>query len=134
VRNNTFPLVAVLALVANGCLFTGGSPSESPLANSPEGVAGVVSAAERVYEGELLAVTQADLTMRTSTDVVVIPFSRIESGAFAAIDVRFSRTPSPTKLDQLRYASRFPYGIPGPAINAILSKMVRLAPDTVRQR
>ena len=120
--------------MASGCLFTGGSPSKSPLANSPEGVGGVVTIATQVYEGELLTVTQADLTMRTSRAVVVIPFSQIESGDFSAIDVHIARAPSPTNLDQLRYASRFPYGIPEPAMKAILSRMLRIAPDTVRSR
>ena len=133
-RNNIFSFVGVLAVVASGCLYTGGSPAESPLANSPQGVTAIVTAAEHLYEGELLAVTQVDLTMRTSTDVVVIPFSQIERATFSEIDVRFARTPSSTKLDQLRYASRFPYGIPDPAMKAILAKTVRLAPDTVRPR
>ena len=86
----------------------------------------------RVFEGELLAVTPADLTMLTSTGVIVIPFSQIARGVFPAIDVRISGTPSPTKFDQLRYASRFPYGIPEPAMKAILSHVIRSAPDTVR--
>jgi hypothetical protein len=120
--------------VATGCIYTGGSPSKSPLANSPEGVAGVVTVAGNVYEGELLTVTRADLTMRTSEAVVVIPYSQIESGGFAAIDVDIAGVPSPRHLDQLRYASRFPYGIPDPALKAILSKMGRPAPDTVRTR
>ncbi len=85
-----------------------------------------------MYEGELLTVTAADLTMLTSTGVIVIPFSQIESGVFAAIDVRIAGIPSPTKLDQLRYASRFPYGIKAPVMNAILSKIGRSAPDTLR--
>jgi hypothetical protein len=131
VRNSNL-LLGVVSLLASGCIFTGGSPKESPLAKSPEGVEGVVAAAARLYEGELLTVTRADLTMLTSTGVTVIPFSQIESGVFSAIDVRFSNVPSATKLDQLRYASRFPYGIPDPAMKAILSKRGRAAPDTAR--
>jgi hypothetical protein len=88
----------------------------------------------RTYEGELLTVTRADLTMRTSEAVVVIPYSQIESGDFSAIDVGIAKAPSPRNLDQLRYASRFPYGIPDAAMKAILSKMGRSAPDTARTR
>ncbi|HJP86727.1 MAG TPA: hypothetical protein VJ852_12095 [Gemmatimonadaceae bacterium] len=123
----------MLVLVGSGCIFTGGSPSESSLANSPQGVAGIVTVGPRVYEGELLTVTRTDLTLRTSTTVVVIPFSQIERGGFSEIDVYIAGAPSPTNLDQLRYASRFPYGIPAPAMKAILSSMGRSAPDTARQ-
>ncbi len=133
-RNGGFPALGVLALVVNGCIYTGGSPSKSPLANSPEGVAGVVTVATHVYEGELLTVTPADLTMRTSGAIVVIPYSQIESGGFSAIDVHIAGAPSPRNLNQLRYASRFPYGIPDAAMKAILSKMGRSAPDTARTR
>ena len=133
-RNRSFPTLGILALVVGGCIYTGGSPLKSPLANSPEGVAGVVTVATHVYEGELLTVTRADLTMRTSEAVVVIPYSQIESGGFSAIDVNIVGAPSPRNLDQLRYASRFPYGIPDAAMKAILAKMGRSAPDTARTR
>ena len=132
--NRSFPALGVLALAASGCIYTGGSPSKAPLANSPEGVAGVVTVATHVYEGELLTVTRADLTMRTSEAIVVIPYSLVESGRFSAIDVHIVGAPSQTNLDQLRYASRFPYGIPDAAMKAILSKMGRSAPDTARTR
>ena len=118
----------------SGCIFTGGSPSHSPLANSPEGVAGVVTAAPTIYKGELLTVTNADLTMRTPEGIVVIPYSRLESGDFDEIDVHIAGTPSPMKLDHLRYASRYPYGIPDAAMKAILAKLGRAAPDTARAR
>jgi len=134
VRTRGFPALGVLALVLSGCIYTGGSPAKSPLANSPEGVAGVVTVATRVYEGELLTVTRADLTMRTSEAVVVIPYSQIDSGGFSAIDVHIVGAPSSRNLDQLRYASRFPYGIPDAALKAILSRMGRSAPDTARMR
>jgi hypothetical protein len=134
VRNRSFTLLGVLALVVSGCIYTGGSPSKAPLANSPEGVAGVVTVGSRTYDGELLTVTKADLTMRTSEAVVVIPYSQIESGGFSAIDVNIVGAPSARNLDQLRYASRFPYGIPDAAMRAILSKMGRPAPDTARTR
>jgi hypothetical protein len=134
VKYRSFLALGVLPLAVSGCIYTGGSPSKAPLANSPEGVAGVVTVATRVYEGELLTVTRADLTIRTSEAVVVIPYSQIENGDFSAIDVTIVRAPSPRNLDQLRYASRFPYGIPDAAMKAILSKMGRSAPDTARTR
>ena len=131
-RNGSYVPLAILALLASGCLYTGGSPSASPLANSPEGVAGVVTVGTHLYEGELLTVTAADLTMLTPMGVIVIPFSQIESGVFAAIDVRIAGIPSPTKWSQLRYASRFPYGIKAPVMSAILAKIGQSAPDTTR--
>ena len=133
-RHGGLPALGVLTLLVSGCVYTGGSPSKSALASSPEGVAGVVRVATHVYEGELLTVTKADLTMRTSDAVVVIPYSQIERGGFSAIDVGIAGAPSPTHLDQLRYASRFPYGIPDAAMKAILSKIGRSAPDTARAR
>ena len=124
--------LGILSLLASACIYTGGSPTESPFANLPDGVAGVVTVPAHVYEGELLTVTLADLTMLTQTSVIVIPFSQIERGVFSAIDVRIRGAPSPAQFDQLRYASRFPYGIPEPAMKAILSRRGRATPDTVR--
>ena len=60
--------------------------------------------------------------------------AQIESGDFSAIGVHIAGPPSPTHLNQLRYASRFPYGILDAAMKAILSKMGRSAPDTARAR
>jgi hypothetical protein len=125
-------VVALAALTSTGCIFTGGSPSRAPLANSPKGVAGVVAAASDMYEGELLTVTRADLTLRTSERVVVIPYSLVDSGGFSAIDVHIVGAPSQRNLEQLRYASRYPYGVPDSAMRAILAKMGRSAPDTAR--
>ena len=100
----------------------------------PKGVAGVVAAASHIYEGELLTVTESDLDDADVRAVVVIPYSRLESGDFSEIDVNIVGAPSRRNLDQLRYASRFPYGIPDAAMKAILSKMGRSAPDTARAR
>ena len=131
-RHKILPALGVLGLGMGGCIFTGGSPSKSPLANSPKGVSGVVAAASHIYLGELLTVTDSDLTMRTSERIVVIPYSRLERGDFSEIEVNIAGAPSRRNRDQLRYASRYPYGIPDVAMKAILSKMGRSAPDTVR--
>lgn len=133
-RNGSLFAFAVMALGMTGCIFTGGSPSNSPLAKSPEGVAGVVTTASDTYKGELLTVTNADLTMRTSEGILVIPYSRLQRGDFDGIDVHIAGAPSPTNLDHLRYASRYPYGIPGAAMKAILAMTGRSTPDTARAR
>jgi hypothetical protein len=129
-------LVPVILLLAGapiaGCYNTSPPVSRDPLALSPRGVYGDVTTRAHEYSGELLSVTANDLTLLAENRVVVIPFSQLKKAEFHNIGVAIAGVPSTRHFDQLRYASRFPYGIPGTALRAILSQYNRTATDTVK--
>jgi hypothetical protein len=54
------------------------------------------------------------------------------SGDFGSIDVMIKGAPSSRHFDQLRYASRYPYGIPAPALRDLLAYLQRPKTDTVK--
>jgi hypothetical protein len=129
------PLLTGLALAGvllSGCYRTSPPLARDPLAQSPLGVYGEVSTPGHTYAGELLAVSSIDLTMLAEARVVVIPFAQLAAGDFRKIDVMIKGVPSARHFDQLRYASRFPYGIPASALRAILAQYSRAAVDTVK--
>lgn len=123
----------MLALCATaGCYHTSPPVARDPLAMSPRGVQGSVSTSARTYVGELLAITANDLTMLSDSRIVVIPFSLVATGDFRDIDVMIRGGPSSRHFDQLRYASRYPYGIPAPALRDLLAYLQAPKTDTVR--
>ncbi len=122
----------ILALSLGACLKTSPPLDRDRLAMSPYGVTGTVRTPNMVYSGELLAVTPEDLTLLTDRRVVVIPYRVVVTGDFRRIDVVIHGQPSGRHFDQLRYASRFPYGIPASALAQILSTVNATAPDSVK--
>jgi hypothetical protein len=126
-------LTIALALFAiAGCYHTSPPVERDPLAMSPRGVTGEVVTSTHTYAGELLAITANDLTMLSENRIVVIPFAIMGKGDFGKIDVMLNGAPSTRHFDQLRYASRYPYGIPAPALRDLLAYLQRPKTDTVR--
>ena len=93
---------------------------------------GAINVGANVYSGELLAITRTDFVLLTSSRLFVIPFPIAGSGDFSSIDIRTYGAPWQTHAEQLRHASRYPQGIPAPALSAILQSKGQTAPDTVR--
>lgn len=120
------------AALASACIYTSPPVAMDPVALSPLGVHGSVTAGTNAYSGELLAITTTDFVLNIGERVVVIPFAIAGPGDFSAIDVRTYGAPSAKHNDQLRYASRYPYGIPTPALTAILEAKHQAAPDTIK--
>jgi hypothetical protein len=129
-RGSTVGLV--LAAFGAACIYTSRSPSNDPNVLSPRGASGVVRVGLDLYEGELLAATSYDYVMLLPKRLVVIPYSIAWSAEFKSVSIRATGDPSNEHLTQLRYASRFPYGIPAPAMTAILGTTGQNAPDTIR--
>jgi hypothetical protein len=125
-------IITVALCVAASCYHTSPPVERDPLALSPRGVSGEVATNARTYTGELLTITANDLTMLSENRIVVIPFSLMGSGDFGSIDVMIKGAPSSRHFDQLRYASRYPYGIPAPALRDLLAYLQRPKTDTVK--
>jgi hypothetical protein len=126
-------VLMMLALCgAAACYHTSPPVERDPLALSPRGVNGVVATSAQTFSGELLTITANDLTMLSENRIVVIPFSLMGTGDFRDIDVMLKGAPSSRHFDQLRYASRYPYGIPVPAMQDLLAYLQRPKTDTVK--
>lgn len=122
----------LVAVFGAACIYTSRSPSNDPIVLSPRGAPGVVRVGLDLYEGELLAATSNDYVMLLPKRLVVIPYAIAWSAEFKSVSVRATGDPNDEHLTQLRYASRFPYGIPAPAMTAILGTTGQSAPDTIR--
>ena len=123
---------ALLLACATACVHTSREPRDDPAVRSPLGVHGDIDAGTTRYSGELLTISGSDFTLLTDRGVVVIPFSLAGDGRFNAIDVRTYHAPWEVHARQLKYASRYPYGIPDVALAAILRQRGQSAPDTVK--
>jgi hypothetical protein len=112
--------------------FTAPRPSRDPIVQSPLGVHGTISVGTARFAGELLAITPASFVLLTNQRVVVIPFALAGPGDFSSIDIRTYGPPWERHAEQLRLASRFPYGIPAQAMTAILASRGQTVPDTIK--
>jgi hypothetical protein len=136
-RSHTRARRALLALsIAATCLaaacYTSVDPRTDPTLRSPLGVHGEVDVGGSRYAGELLTITAADFTLLTDRRLVVIPFTVAGDGRFKSIGIGTYGPPWPANAEQLKYASRYPYGIPAVALEAILRQHGQTAPDTAR--
>jgi hypothetical protein len=131
-----FPNRAAVALLIAGlaaaCIYTSPKPSEDPTLRLPYGVRGEVDVGRDRYAGELLAITGVDFVMLTDRRLVVIPFAIAGTGDFGSIGVTTYGAPWQVHSEQLKYASRYPYGIPPVALDAILRQRGQTVPDTVK--
>ena len=125
-------LSIVAAAFATACVYTSPSPVNDPATGSPLGARAEITAGRDQYTGELLAITAADFTLLTDRRVVVIPFDVAGIAHFRSVGIGTYGAPWPSNAEQLKYASRFPEGIPPSALDAILRTRGQTAPDTIR--
>lgn len=108
--------VAGMSVLAAGCLL--GTPAgKFEPARGPRGVSATLQLIDRGrLEGELLAVADSALIIR-STSIAVVRYPSIRTGQFRQVGyVQFrSRPPSNRDREQLRLVSRFPQGL-GPEL------------------
>ena len=127
-------LWCALALVCLGvaCIHTTPAPRDDPTIRAPLGVHGEIDVGGDRYSGELLTITGTDFTLLTDRRLVVIPFAIARDGRFKAIGIGTYGAPWEVHAEQLKYASRYPYGIPDVALAAILRQRGQVAPDTIK--
>ena len=130
-------LIAALLPSAHACR-TSPEPRRAAVDDSPRGASVVVHLADgRRLAGELLAV-------RDSSLLLLLPGNRVAVGHVADVDrvdlgtFGWSRQldrnalTSPGGQERARQASRFPYGLPDPALRAVLARFGQASPDTLR--
>jgi hypothetical protein len=122
-------LILVLALVS--ACATSVPPVEFEPAMSPRGVIGEVSVGPTSYSGaELLAVEDSGYVLLHNSRLTFAPFRNVRIARFAQIGVSYGK-PGRDMYHQLRFASRFPYGISAPVKAALLQHTGQRFPDTL---
>lgn len=129
-------IVRRLGLVAlMAACYTSPDPRRSLSSISATGVSGrvhVVGGPD--LEGELLAVSDTAYVMLVSSRVTVARYSALSQAQFAfvgQVTQAAGEVPTTKRRGNLRNYSRFPYGIPAPAMAALLAKSGQTAPDEV---
>ena len=127
------------ALIAVACVSacrTSPPPERFQPARDPSGVVGDISLLDgRKITGELLTVGDTAYVMTVEARVTVAPYSILASSRFARVGqvtVRPGEVPSGRFREQAALYSRFPFGIPEPAMAALLGKSGQQVPDTVK--
>jgi hypothetical protein len=127
--------LVALALVS-GCAPTSAHPSAFEPAHVPYGVQGTLRVGATTYHDvELLAVQDSGYVVLTNSRIGVAPFRDVSLARFRrfgyAVPTDRNGIPTADAREQLRFLSRFPYGIPAPAMAALLQHAGQQAPDTL---
>ncbi|MFL5606342.1 MAG: hypothetical protein ACJ8AD_07850 [Gemmatimonadaceae bacterium] len=82
---------------------------------------------------ELLAIDDSSYVVLVRDRVTVAPFRLLKEAEFDPIGTttRDGRAPSTDHRTQLKFASRFPYGIPAEAMSRLLEKSAQQRPDVL---
>ena len=121
----------LLCLLAVAC-YTSVPPEKFAPAVGPRGAVGQLTLARgpRRYV-ELLELRDSAFVLLVGDRVAIAPFRVVRGLALAQIgDVTFPfEPPRPSARQQLRMASRFPHGMPAPALAELLAASGQPAPD-----
>lgn len=121
-------LIPLLVLGWTGC-HVGPSVRTFGPAQSPEGIRTTLHLQRSgAVEGELLAVRDDGLVLRTASAVVLAPYAAINEARFAQrkgltrgqVGSR-ERRPPPSVREELRLLSRFPQGLDGDVLQRLLA-------------
>lgn len=126
----------LLACLAAGCM------TSPPVAKSarPRTAAGIAAsldlASGRTIAGELLTLDSATVTLLTPEGITVVPHRAVAEarfGGFPRLRPEDGMYYLPKSAwERLRLESRYPYGIPEPALQAIMQAKQQARVDTVR--
>lgn len=128
-------LVMLLAGAAAGCM-TSPAVEKSARPRTAEGLAVSLDLMNgRTIAGELLMLDSASVTLLTPEGITVAPHVAVEEVRFAGFprlrpDRGMYYLP-PGIMDRIRLESRYPYGIPDPALQAIMRAKSQSRVDTV---
>jgi hypothetical protein len=127
-------LLAASALLATlTACRTSPSPHDYLPAVEPSGIRGDLKTTfeRNALRVELLAVDDSSYVVLSRDRVAVAPFRIVERAVFEPIGTttKDGRAPSSSHRSQLKYASRFPYGIPAPVMSRLLEKSGQQRPD-----
>ena len=129
-------LAAIACSVAAGCMSS--PPVEkSPRIRTAEGIAAkLVLLSGNSVTGELLALDTAAVTLLAGPGIVVVRHEAVSEAHFAGYH-RLTRDRQAyvverERWERIRLESRYPYGIPEPALTAIMRARNQARIDTLR--
>jgi hypothetical protein len=126
-------LAASVLLATLSACSTSPSPHDYLPAVEPSGIRGDLTTTftRGALRVELLAVDDSSYIVLSRDRVAVAPFRIVQIAVFEPIGTttRGGRGPSSGHRSQLKYASRFPYGIPAPVMARLLEKSGQQRPD-----
>jgi len=127
-------LLAASALLATlTACRTSPSPHDYLPAVEPSGIHGDLQTTfdRNPLRVELLAVDDSSYLVLSRDRVAVAPFRVVQRAVFEPIGTttKDGSAPSSGHRSQLKYASRFPYGIPAAAMSRLLEKSGQQRPD-----
>jgi hypothetical protein len=125
-------LAAALVATLTGCKTSPSVDDYFP-ATEPSGIRGdlVTTVDPGLLRVELLAVDDSSYVVLSRDRVAVAPFRIVRKAVFEPIGTttRDGRGPSSSHRAQLKYASRFPYGIPPAVMSQLLQRSGQPRPD-----
>ena len=126
-------LAAAVALAVAGCT-TGPRVRDYEPAQEPSGVRGELTLRDgRKLYVELLQLQDTAFLVQANSLVLVVPFRVLTTATFLQIGrvVWNCRGPNSDDWEQLRLASRFPYGVPNVALSALLGRAGQAAAENL---
>lgn len=115
--------LALLAAVATlGCIVRTGPQATTEIASRPGGSPIMIFAAGGTVDGELLEVSDTAFVVLTPTDVVIAPLAVADSARFldrGRLIMQYGPL-TPERRETLRLISRYPPGMPEPAVRSLL--------------
>jgi hypothetical protein len=145
-RNNARWLVIATAAVLSGACASGGRAL--PSASTPAGVNVYMQLGLTVIEGELLEISDSGLVVIRGGQIAYVPLMSVRVGRYpsgAAVVTRQGANPrvalpvtpddlgSPAGRRELRLLSRYPGGISGRVLAALLAEHGQDAPAVLRR-
>ena len=124
--------LSLLLLLAAGC-YTSPKPETYARALQPNGDRGTIELTDgRSLDVELLEVRDSAYVVLIDDRVAIAPYPSIKSASFEHQSWRTNQvaaSPSARTRETLRHASRFPFGMRGAALEALLRVSGQTQPD-----
>ena len=113
--------LAALVLVTGCVMRVGQHVRDYPAATRAEGTQVAITTYADSIQGELVEARDTALVVASPTRLALVPLRWITVASFADLRRRPERPLSQSDIERLRFLSRYPYGMPSPALSAMLS-------------
>jgi hypothetical protein len=119
------PLVVVLATagiaVAASACYTGPAAQTFKPAVTGHGATGTLYLRRSQVTGELIELRDSAYVMLNTDGLLLVPFGIVRDAKFGGVVAYYGGAPGGSTKEKLRLVSRFPAGMPAPALQAILA-------------
>jgi hypothetical protein len=124
-------------LLVTGCIkYIGAKAQDYPPAQTPNGALATVTTKQGAsIAGELLEVRDSAWVIATRQRIVLVPFRLMQGGVVEHSEqtIQLGLPPVAAVLQEHRLLSRFPYGMPDPALRELLASKRQNAMELASQ-